>query len=246
MSSANGMTAGEALGLLGLSSPASPEAVKAAFKAAVKAARPDQGDGDPELFRRVIEAYRLLQRLQTARAALTGPKARDAQALPVLEITIAEAMTGVARRLRLPTGAWTSVRLPAGLRNDDTVRLKGSAAGGGDLFMRARVTAEAGRAIAGDDLWLTVSVDSRILAEGGRVEVETPVGLKSVWIPRAFPQDGRLRLKSLGLPARGAAPAGDLYIRTVAVEIPQNDGARSRLKRFAQAWADSARTASGL
>jgi len=243
------MTTGEAYRLLGLNAPADPDAVKTAFKAAVKAARPDGEAGDEERFRRVIEAYRLLQKLQALRALAAPLKpaapetpAREAPP-PVLEISIAEAMTGLARTLRLPDGSSAPVRLPAGLRNDEKVRLKGRGPEGSDLYLRVRVAAEPNRAVVGDDLYLTVAVDPRALSEGGRVEIETPTGTKSAWIPKAFPQDGRLRLRGEGLPARGARKAGDLYVRPAPAETRPAEGARARLGRFARAWTDGARTA---
>lgn len=236
------MTAREAHALLGLDEPAAPEAVKAAFKAAVKSARPDQPDGDAERYRRVIEAYRLLQRLQAARAVLEGPKseAPKGPAPPaVLEISIHEAMTGLSRPVRLPGGKSLGLRLPAGLRNDDLVRLKGQGADGEPLMLRVRIAAEPNRAILGDDLWLTVPVEPRVLTEGGRVEVETPLGVRSIWIPKNFPADGKLRLRGEGIPARGARKDGDLFLKAAPCE-PVREGARDKLKRFARAWTDTA------
>lgn len=250
------MTTGEAYRLLGLTAHAAPDEVKVAFKAAVKAARPDGEAGDEDRFRRVIEAYRLLQKLQELRALAAPLKAaietparetpaRDAPP-PVLEISIAEAMTGLARPVRLPDGSSAPVRLPAGLRNDEKVRLKGRGPDGSDLYLRVRIAAEPNRAVVGDDLYLTVAVDPGALTEGGRVEIETPTGIKSAWIPKAFPQDGRLRLRGEGLPARGERRSGDLYVRPTPAEAKPAEGARARLGRFARAWADGARTAEGF
>src|SRR3569832_2947533 len=214
------MTTGEAYRLLGLSAPADPDAVKAAGKAAVKAARPDGEAGDEQRCRRGIEAYRLLQKLQALRAlaAPLKPAAPETPArepsTPVLEISIAEAMTGLARTLRLPAGSRAPVRLPAGLRNDEKVRLKGRGPEGSDLYLRGRIAAEPNWVVVGDDLYLTVAVDPRALSEGGRVEIETPTGIKSFWIPKAFPQDGRLRLRGEGLPVRGARLFGVFFVRS--------------------------------
>ncbi len=212
------MTAGEAFALLGLASSAPPEAVKAAFKSAVKAARPDQGRGDPERFRRVIEAYRLIQRLQSARAALGATVARSSEApsTPVLEITVAEAMLGLSRHVRIGGLEVAGVRLPAGLRNDDKVRLAGRGPQGSDLIARVRILAEANRTVVGCDLWVTTPVPAQALAEGGRIEFEAPGGGGFAAIPPGFPPDGRIKLAGRGLPARGARTAGDLYLKPVA------------------------------
>ena len=58
---ADSLPLSDARRLLGLSGSAGPQALSAAFRAAVKAARPDQPGGDAERFRQVIAAYRLLQ-----------------------------------------------------------------------------------------------------------------------------------------------------------------------------------------
>ncbi len=51
----------QARSLLGLSTPFTPQALSAAFRVAVKAARPDLPGGDVDRFRQVIDAYHLLQ-----------------------------------------------------------------------------------------------------------------------------------------------------------------------------------------
>ena len=50
----------EALSILGLNGEVDASTLKAAFRTAVKAARPDQGGGDAERFRRVIAALSLI------------------------------------------------------------------------------------------------------------------------------------------------------------------------------------------
>ncbi|MBA4809232.1 MAG: J domain-containing protein, partial [Brevundimonas sp.] len=63
----------EALSTLGLHGATDAASLKAAFRAAVKAARPDQAGGDAERFRRVIAAYRLIQAHGPARPVLAPP-----------------------------------------------------------------------------------------------------------------------------------------------------------------------------
>lgn len=235
MSKTSGMTAQEARKLLDLSASASREETAAAFRAAAKAARPDQG-GDPERFRQVIEAYRVLQRLDEAR--VTVARAAAEPPVDVLEITPREAYAGLARNIRLPNGRKLGLRLPGGLRNGAPVRLKGQGKGGDDLFLKVRIAAEDGWSVIGDDLWLTVQVDPRTLRDGGRIEVETLAGPQSVWVPKGLPDPARLRLKGLGLPASAGHARGHLYLKLEPAESGLVSGARERLRRFASAWAD--------
>jgi curved DNA-binding protein len=111
--------------------------------------------------------------------------------------------------------------------------------------MRVRITAEPNRTVVADDIWLTVTVDPRTLRDGARVEVDTPAGSVSVWVPRSFPPDGRLRLKGEGLPARGGRPQGHMYLKFVP-EVAEESTARSLLARFASAWTGASKTAARL
>ncbi len=237
MAPADGMTADDAFALLGLDGLASPEAVATAFKSKIKAARPDQEAGDPDLFRRTIEAYHLLQKLNAARSAMKAGLARAEAKETLLNISINEAMVGVRRRIRLPDGSRAPMSLPAGLRTDDIIRIKQKGSNGTDLLLKVRVGAEPQREIQGHDLWMSVEVDSRVLALGGRFQVNTPSGERTVWAPRAFPKDGKLRLRGQGLPARGDHPAGDLYLRLKPIHVPRPQEAKTRLNRFQETWA---------
>ncbi len=81
------------------------------------------------------------------------------------------------------------------------------------------------RAIRRDDLWLTVKVEPRVLTGGGRLELDTPLGRRTVWISRKAGARGLVRL-----------PGQDLFIRLEA-QVPPDGPARSRLRQFAAAWA---------
>ncbi len=233
MTAQDGLTADEALGLLGLSGPASPEAVADAFRARLAEARPDQNT-----FRRVIEAYGLVQRLNKpkpeagADGVVAEPR-RECQ--DILNISINEALTGLKRRIRLPDGARAFVNLPAGLRADDVIRLKQT--GGKDAFLKIHIGVEAHRSVEGHDLKLVVAVDPRVLDHGGRVPIETVDGPRTVWVRSTFNEGETVRLRGRGLPARGDHPAGDLLVLPVALDPAAPTDARAKLEDFATAWA---------
>ena len=67
---------GQAFAILGLHGPTGGDALTGAFREAVKAARPDMPGGDADRFRRVIAAYRLIQKQGGARVVLPAPEAR--------------------------------------------------------------------------------------------------------------------------------------------------------------------------
>ncbi|HEY3814210.1 MAG TPA: DnaJ C-terminal domain-containing protein [Caulobacteraceae bacterium] len=228
------MTADEALDLLGLSGPVSPEAVADAFRARLSG-RPDQA-----VFRRVIEAYALAQRLNKPRAATAANDAGAAVEAPpevrdTLNISINEALGGVKRRIRLPDGSRAIANLPAGLRTGDVIRLKRS--GDQDALLKVRIGVEPHRSVEGHDLKLVVAVDRRVLAHGGRVEIETREGPRTVWIRSTFSEGESLRLRGRGLPARGDYPTGDLVLTPVPLEAEPPAGASAKLSDFKTAWA---------
>ncbi|HWE47555.1 MAG TPA: DnaJ C-terminal domain-containing protein [Caulobacteraceae bacterium] len=227
------MTANEALGLLGLEGPGSPEAVAEAFRATLAKARPDKA-----AFNKVIEAYGLVQRLNRPRpeAAPDGDVLdAEREVKDILNISINEALNGVKRRIKLPDGSRAAASLPAGLRTGEVIRLKRP--GDTDAFLKVRVAVEPHRSVEGNDLKLTVAVDRRVLDHGGRLSIETRDGPKTLWVRSTFAEGEVLRLKGKGLPERGEQPAGDLLIRPVAVEDPGPSAARLKLERFATSWA---------
>ena len=226
----------EALAVLGLDAHADAKTLKAAFRSAVKAARPDQG-GDAEQFRRLIAAYRLIQAHQPPRPALTAPlsapSARPAPA-PVLALSPLQAVAGARIDVRL--GARTvRVTAPKGLRSGDHLRLRRGAADGSDLYLAVLIRPEDGLSALGDDLFMTWPTESRLMADGGRVEIETYAGTRSAWITADMTAPVRVRLKGLGLPARGSRGAGHLFV-TLTPSSDTPSAAEDLLLRFTRVW----------
>lgn len=223
----------EALSILGLNGDADASTLKAAFRTAVKAARPDQAGGDAERFRRVIAAYRLIQAHQPPRPALSAPAARRAPT-PVLVLSPMQALAGGQVEVRL--GArMVRVTAPRGLRSGDHLRLKRGAADGSDLYLSVLIRPEDGLSVVGDDLFMTWAVERRLMADGGRIEIETPVGTRSAWITADMAVPVRVRLKDLGLPARGSRPAGHLFV-TLEPSSDVPSAAEDLLVRFTRVW----------
>ena len=237
------MTSGDACNLLGLNGPVGGAALSAAFREAAKRAHPDQG-GDEAAFRRVTEAYRLLQALDTARQTASAAQIFAAEIPPrpptpepaVLEITPAEAVLGLARRIAVGPGRRLGLRLPAGLRPGETVRLAGQGGDGSDLMMTVRVRTEDGLRVIGDDLWLDWEVDPALLSHGGRLKVTSPRGEHAVTAPPALPAPYRLRLKDQGLPSRGGKAQGHLFLTLKPIAQAQPDPVDERLGRFKRTW----------
>lgn len=221
----------EAYALLGLTGPADGVMLTAAFRSAVKAARPDRPDGSEAQFRRVIAAWRLLQE-QEAPRALVAP-ARAGPPAPILGLTPRQALAGGRTDLRL--GARTlRIRVPAGLRTGDHLRLRGAGPEGTDLYASVLIRGGEGLTAVGDDLYMTCPVPPRLLEDGGRLEIDTHAGPRSVWLIGGA-QPLRLRLRGLGLPARGRRAEGHLFV-TLQPSEDAPSAAEDLLVRFTRVW----------
>lgn len=231
--SAHGPTLTEAFAVLGLHGPTDQAAVVRAFRLAVKAARPDLPGGDDARFRRVIAAYRLIQSRGGGHIALAAPTQRPA-ALPVVGLTPLQALTGADAEVRLGARR-LRVHAPAGMRTGEHLRLRGAADDGADLYLAVLIRPADGLAALGDDLFMRWKAAPRLLEDGGRIEIETHAGARSAWITPGLQQPVRLRIRGLGLPARGSRPAGHLFV-TLVPEEDAPSAAEHLLARFTRVW----------
>lgn len=221
----------EAYALLGLNGGADRDSLKAAFRAAVKAARPDRPGGDETRYRRVIAAWRLLRAdpplpASTALADLPPPP-------PVIIVTPLQALKGGTTTVWLGDRS-LKVRITRGVRTGDPLRLKGGADDGGDLKLPVLIRGDEALNIVGDDLYMTWPVSPRVVEDGGRVEIQTHAGLRSGWLV-AGQTALRLRLKDLGLPARRKRPQGHLFVSLIpSADAPS--ATEDRLAQFTRVW----------
>ncbi len=205
--------------------------LRRAFREAAKNAHPDRIGGGGEHFRRVVEAYHRLQAAQTGLDRIIQPPVPRAPEPAVLNIDPFVALNGGWADYRLSGGRLVRIRLPAGLRSGDTVRI-----GPSELPIALHGTRDV--LVRGDDLWINAAVSPRTLAEGGRVAVETPLGRRIVWLTKKAGERKLVRLVGQGLPARGPHRQGHLFLRLAPAKAGLADSAaRTLLRRFAAAWA---------
>lgn len=222
------MSLTEARALLGVAATATAAEIRKAYLDAAKTVHPDAG-GAAEQFLRVMAAYRRLE--LAAPANEIPPEARPLRpAAGTLEISPVMAWSGGAIDHRGRDGRVVRVKLPVGLRQGDEVRA-------GDEMLSIVILAEDGMQVRGNDLWMTVTTPPRLLTEGGRIPVVTPIGRRILWVTKKAGARRLLRAPGLGLPARGRYPQGDLFVRLAPKTGPLDSAARVLLRRFSAAWA---------
>lgn len=223
----------EARAILGLAPDARPSDVIGAFRLAAKQAHPDRPGGDAARFREVLSAYRLLQSLP--QAARRAPAVEHAPAAApgfaaFVEVGPLVALGGGEAEALLADGRRVRMAVPPGARHGEVFEVAGEK-------IKLRIRAETAIQVRGADLWVSAEVPARLLDEGGRATVETPLGAKALWISGKVAERRLVRLEGQGLPARADHPAGNLFIRLIPDTGVHDSPAREQLKRFAAAWA---------
>lgn len=155
----------------------------------------------------------------------TGPRpGPDLQAS--LTIDFATAIRGGEKVLQLHQGT-TKVRIPPGVRDGGTLRLRGKGAPGrqgapaGDLLLTVHVEPHPTLRRDGDHLRTKVTISLRDAILGGHAEVALLSGSMRVRVPPGSQPGQTLRVRNKGVDAPGRPP-GDLLI-TLEVSLPTPD-----------------------
>ena len=172
-----------------------------------------------------------------------APPARGEDIRTETTIPFRSAVNGTTVRLRRGNGQETTVRIPAGVRDGQKLKLAGkghSGPGGpGDLYVTVRVRPHPffTRVEGTDDVEVTVPVTFPEAALGATIEVPTlDGGTVRVKVPAGTSSGRRLRVKGRGISTAGGA--GNLLV-TVEVHVPAELGeeARAAVLAFAEATA---------
>ncbi len=158
-----------------------------------------------------------------------------------LTVGLLDVVNGATSRLTLPDGRNLDVKIPVGLEDGQTLRLRGQGGAGanggpaGDALIQIKVAAHRLFRREGNDirLELPVSVPEAVL--GARISAPTPAGAVTVTVPPASDAGSTLRLRGRGVPKHGEQEAGDLYL-TLRVVIGPPDAA---LEAFLRDWRPS-------
>jgi DnaJ-class molecular chaperone len=154
-----------------------------------------------------------------------------------LTVSLSDLTGNAMKRVRLPTGKEVEVRIPPGIDDGQTIRLKGQGFSGpdgtGDVLITVNVARHPLFERDGPDLRLDLPVTLYEAALGGKVRVPTLDGAVELAIPPHTNGGRTFRLKGKGLPFKGGT--GDLYaiVRIVLPQDPDPD-----LDELMQRWRD--------
>jgi len=156
-----------------------------------------------------------------------------------MTVSLEEAVHGVTKRVRLPTGKELDVKIPAGVVAGQQIRLKGqgeTAPGHrpGDLLITVSIAPHAIFKVDGSDLRVDLPITLYEAVLGGKVRVPTLGSAVELSIPKNTSSGRTFRLKGKGLP-KATATTGDLFV-TTRIMLP--DGNDAELEALMQKWRD--------
>ena len=151
-----------------------------------------------------------------------------------LTVSFLDAVNGANQRLTLPDGSTIDVKIPAGINDGQTIRLKGKGepsrgkGGAGDALVTISVQPHRFFTRNGNDLVLDLPVSIKEAALGGAVKVPTTTGSVMLNIPASSNSGTQMRLKG-----KGVAGRGDLLVK-LRIVLPRR--ADQQLNELLKNW----------
>lgn len=156
-----------------------------------------------------------------------------------LPIEFAESIAGASKRLTLQDGGVLDVKIPPGLIDGQTLRLKGKGAPGrgkggpGDALIQVEVLPDQRFIREGDDVLLELPVSLSEAVLGARIRVPTPTGEVAMTVPKGSNAGTTLRLKGKGAPRRDGGSGDELVRLKIVLPRPVDPD----LEAFVAGWA---------
>jgi len=174
-----------------------------------------------------------------ARAGRQPRQSKGEDFAAAVTVSFDEAATGGTRRVVLQNGEQIDVKIPVGVKDGQTIRVKGRGGAGlgggvnGDILLTVSVAPHPTMTRDGNDIRMDLPVTLKEAVLGAKVPVPTLTGTVSLSVPPSSNTGTTLRLKGKGIAAHGGTAAGDLYVRLVVTLPDQPDEA---LKSFVSGW----------
>jgi DnaJ-class molecular chaperone len=156
-----------------------------------------------------------------------------------LDIDFLDAVNGARKQITLPDGSTLDVSIPVGLRDGQTLRLRGKGQAGqgggpaGDALIQVAVRAHQVFTRRGDDIHVEQAIALAEAVLGGKISVPTPTGVVQMTVPKWTNTGAVLRLKGKGV-ATQRGGHGDEYV-TLKITLPETPD--PRLEQLISQWA---------
>lgn len=156
-----------------------------------------------------------------------------------LSITFEEAALGGTRRVKLPAGKRFDVKIPIGVRDGQSIRLKGLGEPGvpggqaGDAMITIKIEPHPYYRREGHDIHLDLPITLNEALHGSKVKVPTLHGPVTMVVPPGANAGQVFKLKAKGIPGYSIHPAGDQYV-TLQIVLP--DQSDQNLSEIVKRW----------
>jgi DnaJ-class molecular chaperone len=158
-----------------------------------------------------------------------------------LDVDFIEAARGGKRAVTLPDGKSIEISIPAGIKDGQTLRLRGEGSPGfgqgpaGDALVTISVKPDPVFSRDGEDIHITLPITFDEAVLGTTVDVPTITGSVAMKIPSGATSNQRLRLKGKGI--RRGRSVGDQLVR-LQIVLPKK--INDEMKDIAERWRDIA------
>ncbi|MCW8386107.1 DnaJ domain-containing protein [Fluoribacter dumoffii] len=160
-----------------------------------------------------------------------------------IRISLEEAFAGTVKNIQIPIGLdaqvqTLKVKIPAGVRSGQQIRLAGQGAPGiqggprGDVYLTMEVEKSPLYEVMDGDIYLTLPITPWEAALGTTIVVPTLGGKIDLKIPPGSQGGQKLRLKNRGLP--GTTPGHQYVLLKIITPPPQTEEAKELYKKMAQ------------
>ena len=190
----------------------------------------EYGDDMSDLFGQLFGMNMGRQTGGFGRSAYTRPQ-KGADVAYEMTLDFMEAVRGTTRKIIGRDGKTVTVRIPEGVKDGQTLRLKGKGQPGtnggaaGDARVTVNVSSHKHFRREGNDLHLRLPIALQEAVLGGKVTVPTPSGDVRLTIPAGTSGGRVFRLKGKGV------KGGNLLVKT-EIQVPEDDAALRE-------WADA-------
>lgn len=152
-------------------------------------------------------------------------RAKGADVHYTMEVSFLDGINGTTASVSLAPGSSIDVKIPAGTRDGQVLRLRGKGAKGtvkgqdGDALIEIRIKPHSFFKRDGDDIRIDIPITVREAVLGGKIRVPTPGGYLNMTLKPNTNTGTTLRLKGKGAPKAGGG-IGDL-LATVKIVLPE-------------------------